>query len=139
MTDRGAMTISLITTFLTVHDKDLALAFYRDTLGFTVEGDVDYDGSFWVTLKTPNNLGVDIVLSDPYGGRSQEDGDAMAKLLTKGLLNGISFAVSDLDETFEKVAASGADVMQEPMDQPWDARDCAFRDPSGNMIRINQA
>ena len=133
------MTISLITTFLTVHDKDLALAFYRDTLGFTVEGDVDYDGSFWVTLKTPNNLGVDIVLSDPYGGRSQEDGDAMAKLMTKGLLNGISFAVSDLDETFEKVRASGAEVMQEPMDQPWGARDCAFRDPSGNMLRINQA
>ena len=133
------MTISLITTFLTVHDKDLALAFYRDTLGFTVEGDVDYEGSFWVTLKSPNNLGVDIVLSDPYGGRSQEDGDAMAKLMTKGLLNGISFAVSDLDETFEKVRASGAEVMQEPMDQPWGARDCAFRDPSGNMLRINQA
>jgi catechol 2,3-dioxygenase-like lactoylglutathione lyase family enzyme len=147
------MTISQITTFLTVHDKDLALAFYRDTLGFTVEGDVDYDGSFWVTLgvppcsersgelggRSPNNLGVDVVLSDPYGGRSQEDGDAMARLMTKGLLNGISFAVADLEETFEKVRASGAEVMQEPMDQPWGARDCAFRDPSGNMIRINQA
>lgn len=133
------MTISQITTFLTVHDKDLALAFYRDTLGFAVAGDVDYDGSFWVTLNAPNNLAVDIVLSDPHGGRSQEDGDAMAKLLAKGLLNGISFAVADLEQTFEKVRASGADVMQEPMDQPWGARDCAFRDPSGNMIRINQA
>ena len=79
------------------------------------------------------------MLSDPHGGRSQEDGDTMAKLMAKGALNGVSFAVSNLEETFEKVRASGAEVMQEPMDQPWGARDCAFRDPSGNMVRINQA
>lgn len=132
------MTISLNNTFVTVHDKDLALAFYRDTLGLDFMGAVDKDGSFWATLSVPGQ-GVNIVLSDPYGGRSQEDGDALAKLMTKGALNGVSFAVSELDETFEKVRASGAEVMQEPMDQPWGARDCAFRDPSGNMIRINQA
>lgn len=132
------MTISLNNTFVTVHDKDLALAFYRDTLGLDFMGAVDKDGSFWATLSVPNQ-GVNLVLSDPYGGRSQEDGDALAKLMTKGALNGVSFAVSNLDETFEKVRASGAEVMQEPMDQPWGARDCAFRDPSGNMIRINQA
>lgn len=132
------MTISLNNTFVTVHDKDLALAFYRDTLGLDFMGAVDKDGSFWATLSVPGQ-GVNIVLSDPYGGRSQEDGDALAKLMTKGALNGVSFAVANLEETFEKVRASGAEVMQEPMKQPWGARDCAFRDPSGNMIRINQA
>ncbi len=133
------MTITINNTFLTVHDKDIALTFYRDALGLELVGDVERDGSFWATLTLPAQPGVNIVLSDPYGGRSQEDGDAMARLMAKGVLNGVSFAVANLDETFEKVRASGADVMQEPMDQPWGARDCAFRDPSGNMIRINQA
>lgn len=133
------MTITINNTFLTVHDKDIALTFYRDALGLDLIGDVEKGGSFWATLALPDQPGVNIVLSDPYGGRSPEDGDVMAKLMAKGALNGVSFAVSNLEETFEKVRASGADVMQEPMDQPWGARDCAFRDPSGNMIRINQA
>jgi catechol 2,3-dioxygenase-like lactoylglutathione lyase family enzyme len=133
------MTITINNTFLTVHDKDIALTFYRDALGLELVGDVERGGSFWATLTLPDQPGVNIVLSDPHGGRSQEDGDAMAKLMAKGALNGVSFAVSNLEETFEKVRASGADVMQEPMDQPWGARDCAFRDPSGNMVRINQA
>jgi catechol 2,3-dioxygenase-like lactoylglutathione lyase family enzyme len=133
------MTITINNTFITVHDKDIALTFYRDALGLELVGDVEREGSFWATVSLPDQPGVNIVLSDPYGGRSQEDGDAMAKLLAKGALGGVSFAVSNLDETFEKVRASGAEVMQEPMDQPWGARDCAFRDPSGNMIRINQA
>lgn len=133
------MTITINNTFLTVHDKDLALAFYRDTLGLELLGAVDKDGSFWATITCPDRPGTTIVLSDPYGGRSHQDGDAMAKLMAKGALSGVSFAVSDLTETFEKVRASGAEVMQEPMDQPWGARDCAFRDPSGNMVRISQA
>ena len=133
------MTITINNTFLTVHDKDIALTFYRDALGLQLVGDVERGGSFWATLTLPDQPGVNIVLSDPYGGRSQEDGDAMAKLMAKGALNGVSFAVANLEETFEKVRASGAEVMQEPMDQPWGARDCAFRDPSGNMVRINQA
>jgi catechol 2,3-dioxygenase-like lactoylglutathione lyase family enzyme len=133
------MTITINNTFLTVHDKDIALTFYRDALGLELVGDVEKGGSFWATLSLPDQPGVNIVLSDPYGGRSQEDGDAVAKLMAKGALTGVSFAVSNLDEAFEKVRASGADVMQEPMDQPWGARDCAFRDPSGNMVRINQA
>ena len=133
------MTITINNTFLTVHDKDIALTFYCDALGLKLVGDVERGGSFWATLTLPDQPGVNIVLSDPYGGRSQADGDALAKLMAKGALNGVSFAVSDLEGTFEKVRASGADVMQEPMDQPWGARDCAFRDPSGNMIRINQA
>jgi catechol 2,3-dioxygenase-like lactoylglutathione lyase family enzyme len=133
------MTITINNTFLTVHDKDIALTFYRDALGLELVGDVERGGSFWATLMLPDQAGVNIVLSDPYGGRSQEDGDIMAKLMAKGALNGVSFAVSNLEETFEKVRASGAEVMQEPMEQPWGARDCAFRDPSGNMVRINQA
>lgn len=133
------MTITINNTFLTVHDKDIALTFYRDALGLELVGDVEKGGSFWATLTLPDQPGVNIVLSDPYGGRSQEDGDAVAKLMAKGALTGVSFAVSNLGETFEKIRASGADVMQEPMDQPWGARDCAFRDPSGNMVRINQA
>ncbi|HKY58665.1 MAG TPA: VOC family protein [Aeromicrobium sp.] len=133
------MTITINNAFLTVHDKDIALTFYRDALGMELVGDVERGGSFWATLALPEQPGVNLVLSDPHAGRSPEDGDTMARLLAKGALNGVSFAVADLDETFEKVRASGADVMQEPMDQPWGARDCAFRDPSGNMIRINQA
>jgi len=133
------MTITINNTFLTVHDKDIALTFYRDALGLELVGDVEKGGSFWATLTLPDQPGVNIALSDPYGGRSQEDGDVMAKLMAKGALNGVSFAVSNLEETFEKVRASGAEVMQEPMDQPWGARDCAVRDPSGNMVRINQA
>jgi catechol 2,3-dioxygenase-like lactoylglutathione lyase family enzyme len=133
------MTITINNTFLTVHDKDIALTFYRDALGLELVGDVERGGSFWATLSLPDQPGVNIVLSDPYGGRSTDDGDALARLMTKGALNGVSFAVSNLEETFEKVRASGAEVMQEPMDQPWGARDCAFRDPSGNMVRINQA
>ena len=133
------MTITINNTFITVHDKDIALTFYRDALGLQLVGDVERDGSFWATLSLPDQPGVNIVLSDPYAGRSQEDGDALATLLAKGMLNSLSFAVSDLDETFEKLQASGIEIMQEPMSQPWGARDCAVRDPSGNMIRINQA
>ncbi len=133
------MTITINNTFLTVHDKDIALTFYRDALGLELVGDVERGGSFWATLSLPDQPGVNNVRTEPYGGPSHEDGDAVAKLLAKGALTGVSFAVSNLDETFEKVRASGADVMQEPMDQPWGARDCAFRDPSGNMVRINQA
>ena len=133
------MTITINNTFITVHDKDIALTFYRDALGFELVGDVERDGSFWATVSLPDQPGVNIVLSDPYGGRSPEDGDALARLLAKGALNSVSFAVSDLDETFEKLQATGVEVMQEPIDQPWGVRDCAVRDPSGNMIRINQA
>ena len=132
------MTITINNTFLTVHDKDIALTFYRDALGLELVGDIERDGSIWATLTLPAQPGVNIVLSDPYGGRSQEDGDVLARLLTKGALNGVSFAVSNLDETFEKVRASGAEVMQEPMDQPHGVRDCAFRDPAGNMVRFSQ-
>jgi predicted enzyme related to lactoylglutathione lyase len=133
------MSISLTTTHLTVHDVDLALAFYRDTLGLTVTNDVKNDYGRWTSLQTPDQSDITIVLSEPHAGRSPEDGDALARLLAKGALNGFIFAVDDLDATFEKVQASGAEVLQEPMDQPWGVRDAAFRDPSGNTVRLNQA
>ena len=133
------MTISLTTCHITVTDPDLALTFYRDALGLGVRADVANPAGRWITVGSPDQPGVSLVLSGPYDGRSRDDGDALARLVTKGAFQAAIFAVSNLDETFEKVQASGAEVMQEPMVQPWGVRDCAFRDPSGNMVRINQA
>ena len=133
------MTISLSHCFITVQDPDEALGFYRDGLGLEVRNDVSNEGFRWVTLSPPSQPGVQIVLSQPRGGRSQADGEALEELLAKGSLNGVFFSSDDLDGTFEKLRATGAEVMQEPMKQPWGPRDCAFRDPSGNMIRINEA
>ena len=130
------MDLSLSNCFVTVHDPDLALAFYRDVLGLELRNDVAAEGFRWLTLSPPSQPDVQIVLVQPHAGHSQEDGDRLAELLVKGSLPGINFTTDDVDETFEKVRASGAEVMQEPADQFWGVRDCAFRDPSGNMIRI---
>jgi catechol 2,3-dioxygenase-like lactoylglutathione lyase family enzyme len=133
------MTIALQYCHITVNDLDETLGFYRDALGLQVRNDVASGGFRWVTLGSPDQPGVDIVLSEPHAGRSQADGDALQELLTKGVLPMTIFRVDDLDAAFEKVRASGAEVLQEPIDQPWGPRDCAFRDPSGNMVRISQA
>ncbi len=133
------MTIELQYCHVTVNDVDESLGFYRDALGLEVQNDVGSGGFRWVTLGSPDQPGLGIVLSEPHAGRSQADGDALQELLTKGVLPMIMFRVNDLDGVFEKVRASGAEVLQEPMDQPWGPRDCAFRDPSGNMVRISQA
>ena len=133
------MTIALQYCHVTVNDVDESLGFYRDALGLEVHNDVGSGGFRWVTLGSPDQPGVEIVLSEPHAGRSQADGDALQELLTKGVLPMTIFSASDLDATFEKVRASGAEVLQEPIDQPWGPRDCAFRDPSGNMVRISQA
>jgi predicted enzyme related to lactoylglutathione lyase len=132
------MTIALQYCHITVHDPDASLAFYRDALGLDVRNDVASGGFRWVTLGTPTQPNLGIVLSEPHAGRSQADGDALQDLLTKGVLPMIIFSTADLDATFEQVRASGAEVLQEPIDQPWGPRDCAFRDPSGNMVRIQQ-
>ncbi|RBQ16716.1 VOC family protein [Spongiactinospora rosea] len=132
------MTIALRYCHITVNDVDEALAFYRDALDLEVRNDVASGGHRWVTLGVPSQPGLEIVLSDPHAGRSQADGDTLQELLTKGVLSMIVFRTDDLDATFEKVRASGAEVLQEPIDQAWGPRDCAFRDPSGNMVRINQ-
>ena len=130
------MDIALANCFVTVHDPDLALAFYRDVLGLELRNDVAAEGFRWLTLSPPSQPDVQIVLTQPQAGRGPEDGDRMAELLAKGALPGINFTTDDVDETFEKIRASGAEVMAEPADQFWGVRDCAFRDPSGNMIRI---
>ncbi|MBT2594017.1 VOC family protein [Arthrobacter sp. ISL-72] len=133
------MNISLQYCNITVHDVEEALVFYRDALGLEVRNDVASGEFRWVTLGSPDQPDLEIVLSEPHAGRSREDGDTMQALLTKGVLPMLVFRTDDLDAAFEKVRASGAEVMQEPIDQPWGPRDCAFRDPSGNMVRINQA
>ena len=132
------MDISLKHCFINVTDAEQALTFYRDALGLELRNDVANEGSRWITLSSPAQPGVEIVVSD-YLGSSPADRDALASLITKGALNGVVFATPDLNTTFEKVRASGAEVLQEPMDQFWGARDCAFRDPAGNMVRITQA
>jgi predicted enzyme related to lactoylglutathione lyase len=135
----GRMSIALEYCHITVNDVDDSLGFYRDALGLQVRNDVASGGFRWVTLGSPDQPGAEIVLSEPHAGRSQADGDALQELLTKGVLPMTIFTAGDLDATFERVRASGAEVLQEPMDQPWGPRDCAFRDPSGNLVRISQA
>lgn len=132
------MSIALQYTNVTVNDVDESLAFYRDALGLDVQNDVSSGEYRWVTLGTASQPGLGIVLSEPHAGRSAADGDALQALLTKGVLPMLVFSADDLDGTFERVRASGAEVLQEPIDQPWGPRDCAFRDPSGNMVRISQ-
>jgi predicted enzyme related to lactoylglutathione lyase len=133
------MSIELQYCHVTVNDVDEALGFYRDALGLELQNDVGSAGFRWVTLGSRDQPGVAIVLSEPHAGRSQADGDALQELVTKGVLPMTIFRVDDLDAAFEKIQASGAEVLQEPIDQPWGPRDCAFRDPSGNMVRISQA
>jgi catechol 2,3-dioxygenase-like lactoylglutathione lyase family enzyme len=132
------MAVTLSTTFIPVHDPDAALGFYRDALGLEVRNDVASDGFRWVTVGAPGQ-DVDIVLFQPHGGLSPTEADALLSLVTKGSLQVAIFRADDLDATFERVRASGAEVLQEPVSQPWGARDCAFRDPSGNLVRVAQA
>lgn len=133
-----AMTVTISSTFIPVHDPDAALGFYRDALGLEVRNDVESDGFRWVTVGAPGQ-DVEIVLFQPHGGLSQTEGDALLKLVTQGSLQVAIFRSDDLDATFEKVQASGAEVLQEPASQPWGVRDCGVRDPSGNLVRIAQA
>ncbi len=133
------MTISLQYTNITVNDVDESLAFYRDALGLDVRQDVSSGGFRWVTLGSEEQPELGIVLSEPHAGRSQADGDVLQELVTKGALGPIVFSSDDVDAAFESIRSSGAEVLQEPIDQPWGPRDCAFRDPSGNMVRLSQA
>ena len=132
------MSLTVSAMFIAVHDPDVALGFYRDALGLEIRNDVAAEGFRWVTVGAPGQ-DIDIVLSQPHGGRPQAEGDALLALVTQGALQAAIFRTEDLDATFERVRASGAEVLQEPVSQPWGARDCAFRDPSGNLIRIAQA
>ena len=133
------MTIALQYLNITVNDVDESIPFYRDALGLDVQNDVASGGFRWVTLGSDAQPGLGLVLSVPHAGRSQADGDALQELLTKGVLPLYVFRSDDLDAIFERVREWGAEVLQEPMDQGWGPRDCAFRDPSGNTVRIAQA
>ncbi|WP_418956775.1 VOC family protein [Streptomyces tritici] len=134
------MDINLSTCFITVDDHDRALPFYRDVLGLEVRNDVGFEGMRWVTVGSPDQPDIDIVLETPVAdpGASPADRDAVTALMAKGLLRGVIFRTDDVDATFERIRAAGGDVLQEPTDQPYGVRDCAFRDPAGNMIRFSQ-
>ncbi len=132
------MDLKLRQCFIAVDDHDKALTFYRDVLGLEVRNDVGFEGMRWVTVGSPLQPDVEIVLEPPAANpdASPADKEAMARLLAKGVLRGVIFTTVDCDALFARVQESGADVVQEPMDQPYGVRDCAFRDPAGNMLRF---
>ena len=134
------MTITILNAFLPQTDSEAALAFYRDTLGFEVRNDVGYSGMRWITVGPPNQPQTSIVLHPPAAdpGITDDERRTILELIAKGTYTSIPLATDDLDGTFDRLQAGGAEVVQEPIDQPWGVRDCAFRDPAGNMIRINQ-
>ncbi|MEJ3658364.1 VOC family protein [Actinomycetes bacterium KLBMP 9759] len=125
-------------SFLPLDDPDASLAFYRDVLGFEVRDDVGYEGMRFITVGPVGQPSTSIVLSPPAAdpGITEEERRTIAEMMAKGTYAGVVLATGDVDGVFERVQASGAEVVQEPMDQPYGVRDCAFRDPAGNMIRI---
>jgi catechol 2,3-dioxygenase-like lactoylglutathione lyase family enzyme len=133
------MTLKLSHTFMIVDDQDKALAFYRDVLGLQLKNDVPLGDERWLTVASPEQPDVEIVLVTASMGHSPQDADALSALLAKGVLGSAIFATDDLAATFERLRAAGAEVLQEPIDQPYGVRDCAFRDPAGNHLRFSQA
>jgi predicted enzyme related to lactoylglutathione lyase len=133
------MDLKLLNCFVAVDDHEKAIAFYRDALGFEVRNDVRAYGMRWTTVGPPSQPDINIVLEPPAAdpGISQADREALNDLLAKGLLRGVNLSTPDVDEVFDRLQATGADVVQEPMDQSY-GRDCAVRDPAGNEIRIIQ-
>ncbi|MEU6146310.1 VOC family protein [Streptomyces sp. NPDC047081] len=132
------MDLKLHTCFIAVDDHDKAIAFYCDVLGLEVRNDVKYEGMRWTTVGSPLQPDVSIVLEPPAANPdlSPADREAMEQLLAKGLLRGVNFTTENCDALFARVRDAGADVLQEPMDMPYGVRDCAFRDPAGNMLRF---
>ena len=134
------MNITIHSTFLPHDDPEASLAFYRDTLGFEVRNDVAYGGMRWITVGPADQPDMSIVLQPPAAdpGITDDERRTIAEMMAKGTYARIVLATADLDATFERLQASGADVVQEPTEQPHGIRDCAFRDPAGNLIRINE-
>ncbi len=134
------MDITIHSTFLPHDDPDSSLAFYRDTLGFEVRNDVGYGGRRWITVGPPDQPATSIVLFPPAAtpGVTDDERRTIEEMMAKGSYAIIVLATKDLDGTFERLEASGAEVVQEPTDQPYGVRDCAFRDPAGTLIRINE-
>jgi catechol 2,3-dioxygenase-like lactoylglutathione lyase family enzyme len=135
-----AMDITIHSTFLPHDDPDASLAFYRDTLGFKVLNDVEYGGMHWITVGPADQPGTSIVLYPPAAtpGVTDDERRTIVEMMAKGSYARIILATADLDGTFARLEASGADVLQEPTAQPYGIRDCAFRDPAGNEIRISE-
>jgi catechol 2,3-dioxygenase-like lactoylglutathione lyase family enzyme len=131
------MNLTLSQCFVLVHDPDQALAFYRDALGLELRNDVAKGDFRWITVGAASQPGVAIVLTNYLNG-SPADQDALAGLVAKGALNGVHFHSDDLDASFEQVRAAGAEIVEEPTEQPWGTRDFAVRDPSGNLVRVDQ-
>ena len=138
----NAMDLTIHQAFLPHDDNAASLAFYRDALGFEVRNDVEYNGLHWLTVGPPGQPATSIVLHPPAAdpGISEDERRTIAEMMAKGTYASINLATKDLDGTFDQLQARAADaggeVVQEPTDQPWGTRDCAFRDPAGNMIRI---
>jgi catechol 2,3-dioxygenase-like lactoylglutathione lyase family enzyme len=135
-----AMDITIHASFLPHTDPDASLAFYRDTLGFEVRNDVGYGGMRWITVGPAGQPGTSIVLHPPAADPAITDDErrTIVEMMAKGTYGIILLATADLDGTFEQLQASDAEVVQEPIEQPYGVRDCAFRDPAGNLIRINE-
>jgi catechol 2,3-dioxygenase-like lactoylglutathione lyase family enzyme len=134
------MDITIHSSFLPQNDPDVSLAFYRDTLGFEVRNDVGYNGLRWITVGPAGQPGVSIVLFPPSAtpGLTDDERKTVAEMMAKGTYATIVLATKNVDGTFERLQGSGAEVVQEPIDQPYGVRDCAFRDPAGNLIRMMQ-
>jgi uncharacterized glyoxalase superfamily protein PhnB len=134
------MDITISQTLLPQNDPDAALAFYRDTLGFEVRNDVGYQGLHWITVGPPDQPETSIVLYPPEAtpGITEDERRMITEMMAKGTFASINLATDDLDATFEQLVAGGAEVVQEPTEQPYGIRDCSFRDPAGNLLRINE-
>jgi len=134
------MDITIHSTFLPHTDPEASLAFYRDTLGFEVRNDVGYESMRWITVGPPGQPGTSIVLTPPAAdpGITDDERRTIEEMMAKGTYGFILLATPDLDGTFERLQASDADIVQEPIAQDWGVRDCALRDPAGNMIRIQE-
>jgi catechol 2,3-dioxygenase-like lactoylglutathione lyase family enzyme len=134
------MDITIHSTFLPHTDPDASLAFYRDLLGFEVRNNVGYGAKRWITVGPASQPGVSIVLYPPAvdPGITEDERRTVLEMMAKGTYAIIVFATKDLEATFDRLQASDAEVVQEPTDQPYGIRDCAVRDPAGNLIRINQ-
>ena len=135
-----AMDITIHSSFLPHDDPEAALAFYRDLLGFELRLDVGYEGMRWLTVGPVDQPGTSIVLHPPGvdPGITDEERRTIAEMMAKGTFGSILLATKDLDGTFERLQASDAEIVQEPIEQPYGVRDCAVRDPAGNMVRIQE-
>jgi catechol 2,3-dioxygenase-like lactoylglutathione lyase family enzyme len=132
------MDITINASFLPQNDPEAATAFYRDTLGFEIRNDVGYQGMHWITVGPPDQPGTSIVLYPPEAtpGLTEDERRLIAEMMAKGTYATIVLATKDVDGTFERLQASDVEIVQEPTDQPYGVRDCAVRDPAGNLLRI---